>query len=263
MANVKKAKRVYNPKNITKSVFDAVIDTDYQIKGEIDENTTIQGAGTNAESAPLEASDNFTQPIENTVGSQPLEGSEAQKPFETGENTGLKAKRKYNKTGAYSKKKKDIAPEKPRFTIGSEPKNDFDTFKSDLAGFNQSTQNADKTEPAEEIIEPNEPAKTISSESAELVQGYMLLMFIDFIFPVAISFLFNKFNTKFYVDSKDLDLTDDEFRKLEPIADKAALYLNLRLNPALLLIISLGAIYSKKCAQVQKLKPLKTTKKAA
>lgn len=74
-------------------------------------------------------------------------------------------------------------------------------------------------------------AKKDSKPDSFKLEGYILLMLVDSIFPLAISFLNNWLSKTVKVTSEELSLTDAQLKKLEPLADQAADYLSFNVNP--------------------------------
>lgn len=81
--------------------------------------------------------------------------------------------------------------------------------------------------------------------NAVLVNGSMLLMFCDLLFPTMIQKLYvwagNKRAKE--VRLKDVQLTDDQRESLEPLSDEVAKWLFKKLPPEVMFILALGFMY--------------------
>ena len=63
------------------------------------------------------------------------------------------------------------------------------------------------------------------------VEGYVLLLVTDTVFPFTFSFLNNMLDKKNKIQASDMQLNEVDFKKLEPLADQAADYMSIGLNP--------------------------------
>ena len=70
-----------------------------------------------------------------------------------------------------------------------------------------------------------------SSPESFRVEGYVLLLVTDTIFPFTLAFLNNIIDKKVKVELTQLQLCENDFKKLEPLADQAADYMSINLNP--------------------------------
>jgi hypothetical protein len=70
-----------------------------------------------------------------------------------------------------------------------------------------------------------------SSPDSFRVEGYVLLLVTDTIFPFAFAFINNALDKRVKVQADELQLADKDFAKLEPLADQAADYMSINLNP--------------------------------
>ncbi len=70
-----------------------------------------------------------------------------------------------------------------------------------------------------------------SSPDSFRIEGYVLLLITDTIFPFALSFANNMLDKKNKLQPSDLSLNEKDFNKLEPLADQAADYMSVSLNP--------------------------------
>lgn len=63
------------------------------------------------------------------------------------------------------------------------------------------------------------------------IEGYILLLITDTVFPFAFSSLNNILDKKLRIAASDLQLDEKQMSKLEPLADQAADYMAINLNP--------------------------------
>ena len=80
-------------------------------------------------------------------------------------------------------------------------------------------------------------------EGNEIINGTLLIFFIDTAIPMAISFLNNRFSDE-KVKASELQLTAAQKRDLQPIADEVAKQIAINGNPMTVFIISLVSIYA-------------------
>lgn len=86
---------------------------------------------------------------------------------------------------------------------------------------------------------PNQQGQPINNQ---LISGSLFITLIDFVFPLIIGFINNRFS-KTKIDGSKLKLTDEQRKDLKPLADEAVKYMNLSANPVLLFTLSLGGLY--------------------
>ena len=63
------------------------------------------------------------------------------------------------------------------------------------------------------------------------IEGYILLLITDTVFPFAFAALNNMLDKRIKISAVDLQLDDKQMAKLEPLADQAADYMAINLNP--------------------------------
>ena len=63
------------------------------------------------------------------------------------------------------------------------------------------------------------------------IEGYILLMVSDTIFPNVFMFINNYFDKKNKIKASDMMLTEHQEKKLEPLADQAADFIAIHINP--------------------------------
>ncbi len=103
--------------------------------------------------------------------------------------------------------------------------------------------------------EPEQPKKRkrrsrqpkIDSEG--LVTGYLLLFVTNMVFPQLASFVFNTTSKKQQVDSKAIALNDEQLTELRPIADAAADYIQVKINPLVLFGVMTSVMYTSNIAE--------------
>jgi hypothetical protein len=107
---------------------------------------------------------------------------------------------------------------------------DFDELLGKIEG-------ADIPHPKEKVDKPliektkRKRKKGESSPDSFRMEGYVLLLLVDTVFPFALAWINNMLDKKVKVDSSDLILSEKDFAKLEPLADQAADYMAVNLNP--------------------------------
>jgi hypothetical protein len=111
-----------------------------------------------------------------------------------------------------------------------EVKNDFDDLMGKIGGATPPEPKATKDKPLIEKTRKRAKKGESSPESFR-IEGYVLLLITDTVFPFTFSFINNLMDKKIKVDAQDLQLTQKDFDKLEPLADQAANYMSINLNP--------------------------------
>lgn len=95
---------------------------------------------------------------------------------------------------------------------------------------------------------PKEP-ETVTLDN--VMSGSLFLTLINSVIPAIITFINNKVAPKSKIDAKDLRLTDDDMKDLQPLADKVVQSMEVNANPSVLLAISLIGIYGMKFMMVK------------
>jgi hypothetical protein len=91
--------------------------------------------------------------------------------------------------------------------------------------------------------EQNNAVEEAKRDISHLINGYMFLLVLDFVAPMAVKFIFGFFNKKAkLIDTADLMLTKEESKKLEPLADEVAKTLLSGMNPILLFFVCYGGV---------------------
>lgn len=102
--------------------------------------------------------------------------------------------------------------------------------------------------------EPKKPKATRKTrkkkEDISYIEGYILLVVADILFPTAFVFLFNMFSKKRKIDFGEMTLTPEEEEKLQPLADKAAEHMQVKMSPVAMLGISMAVVYAQKAVGV-------------
>lgn len=85
---------------------------------------------------------------------------------------------------------------------------------------------------------------TENIEGSDIINGALMLFFIDTALPILVTMVHNKVSKKSKIKANDLKLSAAQKRELEPIADEVARKLSIDGNPMTVLVISLIAIYA-------------------
>ena len=87
-----------------------------------------------------------------------------------------------------------------------------------------------------------EPIQQI--QESPVITGALMMMLIDLALPHLIAFANNKLNKKGKkIRASDLQMTNEQRKELEPVADQVAKEMMLQANPLTVLIISMIGIY--------------------
>ena len=110
-------------------------------------------------------------------------------------------------------------------------------------------------------IAPNTPTININN----YISGTLLLIVIDIVFPTIMKYFFTKLKT--LKNKRALNLTSEERKELEPLADEFIKSLSLSLHPAEAFLIVLSFMYASKYASLDEtdfieVKEVKQVKKA-
>jgi hypothetical protein len=97
--------------------------------------------------------------------------------------------------------------------------------------------------------------KGASDPEATRIEGFILLIAVDTLFPFALAFLNNMLDKKGKrIEPKDLQLDQKSFDKLEPLADQAADYLSFNINPVAGFFIASSLMYANNLIQIKMVK---------
>jgi len=111
-----------------------------------------------------------------------------------------------------------------------EPKSEFDELQEKIEGAEIPKEKISEGKPLFEQTK-RKIKKGGSSPDSFRIEGYVLLLVTDTIFPFTLAFLNNLLDKKTKVKATDLQLNETDFKKLEPLADQAADYMSVNLNP--------------------------------
>lgn len=114
--------------------------------------------------------------------------------------------------------------------ITEEPKTEFDELQEKIEGAEIPKEKMSEGKPLFEQTK-RKIKKGGSSPDSFRVEGYVLLLVTDTVFPFTLAFLNNLLDKKVKVKATDLQLNETDFKKLEPLADQAADYMSVNLNP--------------------------------
>jgi hypothetical protein len=189
-----------------------------EIKTKFNE-TELDTLGINSRSSKAE--------MENILGQAPKETNPA---FEPG-----KAPMEVLNNEAYNDGKEHDESEINK-TQTDEPevepeKDQFDELLGKISG-------AEAGQPKEKVVKPiitkekRKRKKGESSAESFRIEGYILLLATDTLFPTLLAWVNNMVDKKHRkLMASDLQLSQKDFDKLEPLADQAADYMSVNLNP--------------------------------
>lgn len=120
--------------------------------------------------------------------------------------------------------------EKPEEKAEEKPIDQFDELAGKIEGAEAPPKPKRERKP---LIEKTTRKKKKGESSPESfrVEGYILMLLVDSIFPLAFSTINNMLDKRIKINSYDLALDEKDFKKLEPLADQAADYMAVNLNP--------------------------------
>ena len=108
---------------------------------------------------------------------------------------------------------------------------EFDELLGKISGAEAGT-------PKEKVVKPiitkekRKRKKGESSADSFRIEGYILLLATDTLFPTLLAWVNNMVDKKHKkLMASDLQLSEKDFNKLEPLADQAADYMSVNLNP--------------------------------
>ena len=107
-------------------------------------------------------------------------------------------------------------------------------------------ENNSVVEESEVLIkrERKKRAKKDSKPDSFRLEGYLLLMLVDTAFPFSLAFINNMMSKVIKVEATELALTDKQMQKLEPLADQAADFLTININPVTGFFITTSLMYA-------------------
>ena len=86
-------------------------------------------------------------------------------------------------------------------------------------------------------------SKTNSDPDTFRINGYILLLVVDTVFPFAFTMIHNMFEKRFRIENNDISLNDKQQKELEPLANQAADYMQINVNPIAGFFITTGLMY--------------------
>lgn len=188
----------------------------------------------------------FTNITENTENSIKTEIQPIAEILENPEiktepvNNEQKEPEKKKSRGRPKKENNEIKAENTETTKKEPKKNDSEKGEKDLKSFlsDFKTETANPTQPTSENITQN---PTITP----VISGYMLLLICDFVFPSLIVLIVSKAskNLKKKITAKNLKLTKEEKKELEPLSNEAVKYMFSEMHPLTAFAVSLGSVY--------------------
>jgi hypothetical protein len=143
----------------------------------------------------------------------------------------------------------ETAPEVPE----KEPEpvtSEFDELLGKIRGAEAPTPKAKKERPLVEKTS-RKKKKGESSPDSFRIEGYILLLVTDTVFPFVFAWLNNMFDKKIKIKPYDLQLSQKDFDKLEPLADQAADYMAVQLNPIAGFVLVSAFMYSNNLIMVR------------
>jgi hypothetical protein len=165
------------------------------------------------------------------------EPNEPNEPHEASEPK----KRKYNKTGKYKKGAESGANEPTATKKGNDNNvtivTDGNTKSDDFFKDYQQTQQG------------NEQGKTEDEKRtySNYVSGYLFLICLDVVLPEMLIYIFGMYDKKFKeINAKDLQLTEDEKKIIEPLADEVVKELFGTMSPVSQFIFTMSFMYGGK-----------------
>jgi hypothetical protein len=117
----------------------------------------------------------------------------------------------------------------PEDVPADKPANEFDELIGKI-----SDSEAPRTPPSTEqpiIRRTRKKVDKKGTAESTYLQGYILLVIVDTAYPFGLSWLNNLMDKKIKVKVEELKLTPQQFKELEPVADQAAQYLEININP--------------------------------
>ena len=150
------------------------------------------------------------------------------------------------------KPKEDIE-EKTKEDIEEKPKDSHDELFEAIKNAKSSNQTQEASKPLVEKKNRKIGKKESNPDSFRL-QGYVLMLIINTIFPFLFSFLNNMFEKRFKIDVHELKLSDRDFKELEPLADAAADYIAVNINPVAGFMIVSAFMYGGQFVSIRSIK---------
>ena len=127
-------------------------------------------------------------------------------------------------------------PEEPE-TVPEQPETEPPSIDEDFEALQQRIASASAPEPQKKQRRPGVEKTTRKKKKGQSdpdsfrIEGYILLLITDTVFPFAFAALNNMLDKRIKISAVDLQLDEKQMAKLEPLADQAADYMAINLNP--------------------------------
>lgn len=198
----------------------------------------------NSDNNDISDNNNF----DTNISTSEINKSQSKEVTQTDDNTSISQSN--DKTIQQDTTKKETRGRKKG--VKNKPKIDLDIYSNvnnEIPPTNTTTNTND--------IAPSTPTININN----YISGTLLLIVIDIVFPTIMKYFFTKLKT--LKNKRALNLTSEERKELEPLADEFIKSLSLSLHPAEAFLIVLGFMYASKYASLDEtdfieVKPIKT-----
>lgn len=110
------------------------------------------------------------------------------------------------------------------------PPDSFEELKAKIAGAETPKEKKKVSKPIVESTRKKK-RKGESSPDSFRIEGYVLMLLTDTVFPFALAGANNLLDKRIKIQAHELQLSETDFSKLEPLADQAADYMSINLNP--------------------------------
>lgn len=127
-------------------------------------------------------------------------------------------------------------PEDPE-TAPEQTETETPSTDEDFEALQQRIASASAPEPQRKTRRPGVEKTTRKKKKGQSdpdsfrIEGYILLLITDTVFPFAFAALNNMLDKRIKISAVDLQLDEKQMSKLEPLADQAADYMAINLNP--------------------------------
>lgn len=152
----------------------------------------------------------------------------------------IKSIHTYLTTGGVSNEPPEQAeqgePEDPE-TAPEQTETETPSTDEDFEALQQRIASASAPEPQKKTRRPGVEKTTRKKKKGQSdpdsfrIEGYILLLMTDTVFPFAFAALNNMLDKRIKISAVDLQLDEKQMSKLEPLADQAADYMAINLNP--------------------------------
>ena len=138
----------------------------------------------------------------------------------------------------------EIIPKEENPDKQKEETKDFDELLGKIKGAEAPSSKPAAKEPPLIERKKRKLKKGESDPNSFRMQGYLLLLGVDTIFPSILSFANNMLDKKHKLTVAEIKLNDADFKSLEPLADQAADYMSINLNPIAGFFIMSSLLYA-------------------